>query len=58
MTRWVRVMMPAAMVSIGYSASYEVAYAQSSVTLYGVVDESVRYLTHVNAACAPIRSAR
>jgi predicted porin len=24
------------------------AHAQSSVTLYGVVDESVRYLTHVN----------
>ncbi len=26
------------------------AYAQSSVTLYGIVDESVRYMTHVNVA--------
>jgi len=25
------------------------AHAQSSVTLYGIVDESVRYMTHVNA---------
>jgi predicted porin len=43
-------MMPAAVASIGYSAAYETAHAQSSVTLYGVVDESVRYLTHANTA--------
>ena len=28
----------------------ETAHAQSSVTLYGIVDESVRYMTHVNKA--------
>ena len=35
-----------ALMSLGCPA----AHAQSSVTLYGVVDESVRYLTHANKA--------
>nr|WKF58321.1 Outer membrane porin protein [Paraburkholderia busanensis] len=46
--RWTAAMMPAALASFGC----QLAQAQSSVTLYGVVDESVRYLTHANLAGA------
>ena len=45
-TRWAAAVMPAALASLGC----QLAHAQSSVTLYGVVDESVRYLTNVNKA--------
>ncbi|HEX3635389.1 MAG TPA: porin [Paraburkholderia sp.] len=41
--RWGIAVVPAAL-------ACQMAHAQSSVTLYGVVDESVRYLTHVNSA--------
>ena len=45
-SRWAAALMPAAIASLGCP----MAHAQSSVTLYGVVDESVRYLTNVNKA--------
>jgi predicted porin len=41
--RWTCPILPAAL-------ACATAHAQSSVTLYGVVDESVRYMTHTNAA--------
>jgi predicted porin len=44
--RWAVAVLPAAVASLGG----QVAHAQSSVTLYGVVDESVRYMTNVNKA--------
>jgi len=44
--RWTAIVMPAALASL----ACPMAQAQSSVTLYGVVDESVRYLTHANKA--------
>ena len=44
--RWAAAAVPAALASLGC----QMAHAQSSVTLYGVVDESVRYLTHANQA--------
>ncbi|RAS30985.1 porin [Paraburkholderia bryophila] len=45
-SRWTAALVPAAIASFGG----QIAQAQSSVTLYGVVDESVRYLTHANPA--------
>ncbi|RDK00597.1 porin [Paraburkholderia lacunae] len=39
-----------AVVAVPAALACQMAYAQSSVTLYGVVDESVRYLTHANKA--------
>ncbi len=44
--RWTVAAVPLALASLGC----HMAHAQSSVTLYGVVDESVRYLTHANKA--------
>lgn len=43
MSTWLTAVLPAAL-------ACQAAHAQSSVTLYGVVDESVRYLTHANRA--------
>jgi predicted porin len=41
--QWAFALLPAAF-------ACNASYAQSSVTLYGIVDESIRYLTHVNSA--------
>ncbi|CAE6775325.1 Outer membrane porin protein 32 [Paraburkholderia domus] len=42
-SKWAMAVVPAAL-------ACQMAHAQSSVTLYGVIDESVRYLTHANQA--------
>ncbi len=43
LSRWTYAMLPAVL-------ACSPSHAQSSVTLYGIVDESVRYMTHVNRA--------
>jgi predicted porin len=46
-SRWIDALLPAAVLAALASPP---SHAQTSVTLYGIVDESVRYLTHVNQA--------
>src|SRR5258708_1045997 len=50
MTKVSKRVLVSACVSLSASFVGESAHAQSSVTLYGIVDETLRYMTHVNKA--------
>src|SRR5215475_6162328 len=39
-----------ALAALAFALATSPLHAQSSVTLYGIVDESVRYMTHTNKA--------
>ncbi|TDY53357.1 putative porin [Paraburkholderia rhizosphaerae] len=50
--RWTVMLSLASTLSVLSSLASSPSHAQSSVTLYGIVDESVRYLTHTSKAGA------